>query len=234
MTWFLTSDPFWETLAWERGTIYSDSDGSFFEVMYSPRCGGKYSILHSLGLEVKNFIRVSSDREKARLVSFLIKERQQGNEQPRITSSEIDHVKAMKDMSVSDRADSMLKYIASKTPELGQLIAYQLPPMIRKIEEALRTSSCDPERLPQSYINFYNLIAFSESINYDGVDFLLEHLKENKWIEIENSNHNESEDVGMLDQDTQRFYNLSRYYCKLTVKGHIRLEEIQKIESGNL
>ena len=203
----------------------------------SSRCGGWYSIHNRTADKIRG---EWSDREKARLTSWLIEQRRSGIECPRITKDVIQLVKQRNNMSVSDRADAILKFIDSRVHKLGKDVIYASRDPIQEIEELT-----DEERISffmsdaSRRANYYELIAFSESIDYDELNFLLDYLKERKWIKIVDVADEytkervvqlyEDEKTGRID--SRRLTNTKS--CLLTFEGYARLAEIQETETDS-
>ncbi len=198
--------PLWETLAIGISREHPDSI-----TVYSPRCGGSYSISN----KVARSLDADDDyREKARLTSWLIEQRQLGNECPEITEGIIKLVKQRRDMSIPDRADAILGYIASKIKELGEALTYDKNDPIEEYQEIFPNAEAQPsfqELMSEWKINYHELIAFSECIDIGELTSLMKYLKRREWIEYR-----------------QVFGNNSHYTCSLTIEGYIRLAEIQK------
>ena len=57
--------------------------------------------------------------EKARLPTWLIDQRNQGDEQPVITEKAIEYVKAKNPLPVHERADRLLRFVADQTTTVG-------------------------------------------------------------------------------------------------------------------
>ena len=108
-----SKDPIWSTPVTEA---LHEEVGSRTSTVNSPRCGGWYSIHDSIAAKIKDW----SGREKARLTSWLIKERQSRTECPKVTEDVIKHVKEQRDMPPPERADAILRYLKSKTHKLGE------------------------------------------------------------------------------------------------------------------
>lgn len=208
-------DPIWETPAIKC----SERDGGnyFFD---SPRCSGRYAVSYKAMYDIRT-LRIKRDNyTKTRLMSWLIEQRRLGNKCPMITMEVVDRVKYNSKMSISDRADAILAFIESKTYKLNQEVFYaSRDPIeeIKEIEEIERSGNfSSDDGIMLSFFNsknsrranYYNLIACSESIDYDELKFLLKYLKERKWIEI-----------GQIGSYTNS--------CLLTVEGYARLAEIQ-------
>lgn len=176
----------------------------------SSRCGGWYSIHDTTTYKIR---REWSDREKARLTSWLVEQRQLGNRCPEITEDVIEFVKQRRDMQMPDRADAILGYIASKTKE-GEALTYDKNDPLEEFQEFLLHAEARlsfQELMSEWKINYCELIAFSECTDNNGLTFLMKYLKRCGWIEYRN----------VLDND-------GHYTCSLTVEGHARLAKIQQ------
>lgn len=201
--------PLWETLAIKISREHPDSI-----TVYSPRCGGSYSISNKVA---RNLETDDDYREKARLTSWLIEQRRLGNECPKITEGIIKLVKQRRDMSIPDRADAILGYIASKTKELGEALTYDKNDPIEEFQEFLFHAEAQlsfQELMSEWKINYHELIAFSECIDIGELTSLMEYLRRCGWIEYRN----------VLDND-------GHYTCSLTVEGHARLAKIQQLKT---
>lgn len=196
----------------------------------SPRCGGWYSI-HDM--TINKIEREWSDCEKARLTSWLIEQRRSETECPRLTEDVIQLVKQRNNMSVSDRADAILKFIDSKVHKLDKGVIYASRDPKQEIEgftdeEMFSFFTSDASRRG----NYYELIAFSESIDYHELNFLLDYLKECKWIKIidvQDSYLNKR--TIQLYENGGSGYEANTKSCLLTVEGHARLAEIQQLKT---
>ena len=168
----------------------------------SPRCGGKYKLPFS----TEHYMDSLEEKEKCLLTSWLIEQRQYGIEFPNITSNVVEGMKQRSRMSVSDRADAILRYIESKVSKMGQYINYA--------SRDPNQESCQ-EGLTERQIYRYELIAFSESVDYDELTFLLNYLKKRGWIEI-------SPEISP-----------GITACRLTFEGYARLAEIQETRDSS-
>lgn len=223
-------DPIWGTPAME---IFRESP-LWRSKVDSPRCGGCYAIDDMLSSNEKDY----SDREKARLTSWLIEQRRLGNECPEITEGVIKLVKQRRDMSISDRADAILKFIDSKVHKLGESIIYASRDPIQEIQEI---EGFTGEQMSSFFTsdtsrraNYYELIAFSESIDYHELNFLLDYLKERKWIKIVDvqDNYSNTRSIQMHESGGSGYETNTRS-CLLTFEGYARLAEIQETKKDS-
>lgn len=224
-------DPIWGTPVIEM----RPTEDQWTKEYNSPRCGGWYSI-HKL---VANQVNNLNDRQKAILTSWLIEQRRSGTECPRITKDVIQLAKQRDNMFALDRADAILKFIGSKTCKLGENVIYASRDPNQEIEEFRDEQmssffTSDTSRRA----NYYELIAFSESIDYHELNFLLDYLKERKWVKI---SYVEDE---YTDTRTKQLYydekselltrsDTKTESCLLTPEGYARLAEIQETKTDS-
>ena len=83
----------------------------------SPRAGGRYFISRTAAamLESRN------ERAKARLTSWLVDQRRLGSRYPEVMSSSIEEAARYPDLTVWQRVDRLLRYIAEQTPQIGAI-----------------------------------------------------------------------------------------------------------------
>ena len=106
--------PIWGTNFEATGHFFDSTRK--FRVDDSPRAGGGYFIA---GVLVTSGINSLSGQEKARLTTWLVDQRALGNTQPEITEAVIEHIKAKHPLSVNERADRLLRFIARQTETVG-------------------------------------------------------------------------------------------------------------------
>ena len=192
------NDPIWDTPAIK---ILGDIQKTEIN---SPRCGG----LYITQFPWKEKVRDLDNREKTRLTSWLIKQRRSGNERPEINDHVIEYIKRQRNMTVPGRADATLKYLDSKTHEIGENVNFACP---NSIENFRNSPLMERKSISLEQNNHYNLLAFSESINYSELDFILKYLVRQNWIECNYVS------AGSRNR-----------YCQLTVEGYARLTEMQE------
>ena len=98
--------------------IYLPGTGEY-QVDNSPRAGGAYIIPQPLVDSDVNYMTVA---QKARLTTWLISQRFQGNPQPTITEPVIKAVKDKPSLPVHERAERLLRYIAQHIGTVGQTL----------------------------------------------------------------------------------------------------------------
>ncbi len=121
----------------------------------SPRAGGRYFVDGRAEIMVGQL----DDREKARLTTWMIKQRRSGIERPEIWSyeNEIESSIRRPDLTVHTRADELLKYIQKKTPHVGR---------------AFLASDFLPD-----------MFAYTESVDSEELQFLTDYLIGKGWLE---------------------------------------------------
>lgn len=188
------SCPIWGTPASSR-SIGAGSD------VDSPRAGGMYFIRIPVG----NLLRSpDDDRIKARLTSIFIEQRRLGNRYPEISAEEIGHARNSRDKSIHRRADSLLQFIQSRTPDIGTKIHYRSIP--NETEHEVKNMPIND--IPKEILIHWNMLAHSESLSSTEVQFLLDYLVDKLWI---------SRGKGS---------NFHGFNYNLTVQGYERLAEI--------
>ena len=98
-----------------------------------------------------------SDEEKARLTTWLVDQRIHGVELPQVTEAIVEYVKARPPLPIHERANRLLRFIATQTRTVG--MSYDT----RKDDLAA--------------------YAWSESINREEIDYLIDHLLKAKSLD---------------------------------------------------
>lgn len=99
---------------WQESIL---EDKTFYD---SPRAGGRYAITE----DAEENLRYMDDgietlRIKARLTTWLVETREQGHEWPFVTTNVIAEVKCGPSLSITDRANRLLMFLACVSPNLG-------------------------------------------------------------------------------------------------------------------
>lgn len=222
-------DPIWETPAIRH--VYANHNDTFD----SPRCGGCYAISHKAICSVRTLRTRKDHRAKARLTSWLIEQRRLGNRCPKITMEAVDRAEQDSNMSILDRADAVLKFIDSKVHKLDESIIYTSRDPIQEIEgftgeQMSSFFTSDTSRRA----NYYELIAFSESVDYRELNFFLNYLEERKWIKIVDvqDNYSDTTTIQMYENGGSG-YKTNTKSCLLTFEGYARLAEIQETKTDS-
>lgn len=152
MTSRMTFCPIWGKDYKAEG-FYFHSD-VFCRVDDSQRAGGGYQVKAAIAVA---FINDMTDREKAKLTTWLIDQRSQGEAQPRVTEEIIGYAKSKPALPVHERADRLLRFIAEQSDSIGERVS------VRKKSPAA--------------------LAWSESTSWDEVNYLLRYLASRSWID---------------------------------------------------
>ena len=129
--------PIWKTGA---RIIREEADSKLVD---SSRAEGLYRITGRAQVIVEN----EDARVKALLTSLLIEKRQAGEEEPTINENTIEEVRSRRLLSVSERADRVLEYIAQQSLYVGHRFPFDLfytvyrHPLLAWLESTLPASS---------------------------------------------------------------------------------------------
>ena len=182
MTERIETCPIWGKRYKAKGTF--NPIAKIYEVEDSDRAFSGYKVSQLLiALRVEKF----SDREKPWLTTWIVDQFNLGNYQPEITSHVLHSVLRKRSLRVYQRADRLLKLIAfdSTIRNVG------VPVQFRR--------------------NQYQLYAWSESIEWSEIEYLLNYLSEKGWLE--------APDIGIPGSG-----------WLVTVEGHSRVEELEMQE----
>ena len=153
---------------------HPSSDPRFNLYLTSDRAGGAYAIPNAIDENPQ----ILDDQGKARLTTWLIDQRNHGDNYPLITKDVIEYVQAKKPLPISVRAERLLKYLTRMTDTVGKDInlSYSGNP-IEGISGPLPTNRM-----------LLHALAWSESVwvktAHTSIDlqYLIEYLKEEDWI----------------------------------------------------
>jgi hypothetical protein len=137
---------------------FSGRDGS---LMKSSRAGGKYFITGSTVPGVAQL----SNRERAFLTSFIVNQNRFGSV-PEISTSTLKSILNGKRLTVVERADRLLTYLVNMSVDLGTkvLIAFNINGSANNLDTEI-------------------ILAWSESVSYGEIEFLLNFLSEEGLVE---------------------------------------------------
>ena len=144
----------WNTVATDESEPGRDG-----MLLNSPRAGGRYFISGSAAAMLES----RDERVKARLTSWLVDQRRSGNRRPEVMTSSIDDAARYRDLTVRQRVDRLLGFIAERWPLIGQTFSF-----------ANQEITCVA-------------MAWSESTNMEEVRFLLSYIEKCGWLEEEGS-----------------------------------------------
>src|SRR4051812_33972657 len=108
--------PIWGTPASKQSTA-ADA-----EVVLSPRAGGAYRISRTLAVD--RDWRDKTERDSAKVTSWLVAQRAAGEPYPILTTYVFEEVKRRPSMSIQARRDSSLKMLASRSQNIGQQVRF--------------------------------------------------------------------------------------------------------------
>ena len=146
-------------------TTIDDSD-----CIKSKRAGGKYEV----SSKVAELVKELEDGEKVRLTTWLVDQRLQGVYQPKVTEEIIDYVKTKRPLSVPERADRLLRFIAKKTEKTGNRVSFHT------LEDA---GNLNVQRRKSKEIqNTHLACAWSESTDWEEIDYFFDYMTEKGWL----------------------------------------------------
>ena len=125
----------------------------------SPRAGGRYFISRTAAAMVES----RDERLKARLTTWLVDRRRLGSRCPEVMSGSIEDAARYRDLTVRQRVDRLLGFIAERTSRIGA--AFSL---------SNQEVSCAA-------------MAWSESTDMEEVRFLLNYIVKHAWLEADDS-----------------------------------------------
>lgn len=174
----------------------------YYEIIDSPRAGGRYSVSGSALGEPR--WATMNNSTKARLTTWLIDQRERDPMQPpKITSYTIDEIERSQPLHVYERADRLIKYLAQKSPVIGSPVTLTFSNLGKN------HSNFSLERFLNDRIDS-ECLAWSESQSADSARpelfFLLQYLVDQGWI-------------------TQTKVSRSIEHI-ITLQGHARLTEL--------
>ena len=180
---------------------YSNPDPSEAVVEKSDRTSGGYVTLGS----VRQALLSLDDGERARLTTWLIDQRLQGNSLPTVTKEIIEYAVNRSRLPIYERADRLLRFMSEQTAIAGQLID-------------LARKSPKPD-IPTNPI-FLGAMAWSESTSPDEVSYLIGHLEEEGWV--------------LQSRFTMRpGHTVPTGRHRVTVRGHARVaEQVSSVDSS--
>ena len=132
-----------------------------FTWLVSPRTGGEYKITWQAYRLLSNLGNSQEvQRLRARLTTWLVEMRQLGEGCPLVTTDVIEQVRARRDLHPYERADRLLRYLASVTKHLGA-------------------------RLESDTLDFPAMASISETVDAEEIVFLIRYLELNGYVEAQ-------------------------------------------------
>ena len=140
--------------------IWPDSEASYNVLLLdlmrrvvSERAGGEYQISMQAALSVQGL----GDAERARLTTWLVDQRLQGNEWPVVTADIVEDAISRRPLTTHNRAERLLRFVDRKSESVGTAV----------------TVSTDA------------LMAWSESTNREDVEYFIRYLAKNACLTAE-------------------------------------------------
>ena len=121
----------------------------------SPRAGGAYEITDY----AKERLGGLGDTGKARLTTWIIDQRRQGVERPRVTVETLAYIESKRDLPPHERAERLLRFVADQSETVAS-----------------------PVDIRGQTDNFHAACAWSESINNDDVHYFLSDLEYKRLV----------------------------------------------------
>ena len=147
----ITTCPIWGSDYKAEG--FFDEATRTYHVDDSPRAGGGYVISQ---LELNANLPRFDESAKARLITWLLDQRLQGNRLPILNTEILDFAKSRPALSVNERADRLLRYLAKKFNTVGEEL------LLSKLDQGA--------------------FAWSESVASSEIDFFANYLIQKGWL----------------------------------------------------
>ncbi|MCY3902332.1 MAG: hypothetical protein OXF76_04130 [Caldilineaceae bacterium] len=135
--------------------------------VYSLRAGGHYVLWQ----RAKPLVDELSEQQKARLTTWLIEQREQGDHSPEISRESLNYAIHRPNLQVHERAERLLKHIAGLSNSIGAGVDIR-------------------QDTPSPY-------AWSESTRWEEVVYLLNYLRDSGWLDHTGSNNRILANVGL-------------------------------------
>ena len=161
-----TECPIWKTPANENST-----DNPFLFRFDSARACGRYMIWNDQRSSITELL---NDPGKARLTTWLINQRDQGEGCPTVTREVIEAAQNAQDMSVPQRINRVLQFLGA-------------PRGRRPTQGVILDKNPDGMTINDKSTAYYELLAYSESTTWEGdLEVLLNHLAKNGLVNMRN------------------------------------------------
>ena len=188
---------------------YVKEEPSKVIVERSARAGGGYIIPGSLSRRLRYDL---NDGEKARLTSWLVDQRLQGDNRPTLTEEIVNYAIDRRRTPIYERADRLLRFMSDQSKTAGEPIDF----FKYSADEVYDSDNYGHPIYPDLPNNptFLLAMAWSESTTPDEVGYLLDYLEEEGWARV---THEAS--------SSGRFPRSSMY--RVTVKGYERTADLR-------
>lgn len=124
--------PIWRTPASEMKRASSVS------LLASPRAGGEYWITN----RTRDGLLALDEVQKSRLTSWLVEQRQLGEGCPEVTTQAVEDAKRRPPLSVHERADQLLRFVASELPHVAATFRLHAHAQSPDVARRLAWSEC--------------------------------------------------------------------------------------------
>ena len=151
---------------------HTQPDPSRAIVEESPRAGGGYEVEAT----ARNYLYQLNDTEKARLTTWLIVQRMQGDERPLVTQKIIEYIRNNRPLPIHERANNLLRYFVRQSEMVGGEISLGLEGELNEFGEWIA---------PNTPSSLWNAMAWSESVNPIEVGFCVDYLERKGWLTTE-------------------------------------------------
>ncbi len=204
---------------WGTACQSKREDSATVKVLDSPRAGGSYVIDRSVFPELRQMyadLEASKsgqgyfDGFRARLTTLLVRQRQLGNDLPKITTTTIAAAKSVGSAQMEERLTNLLRFLIDHTPRAGQPIGIANPDDTQAWEYGW-----EHEKAKR---NGAYALAYSESTKAEEMEYLTESLKSRGLV-----------DKGSTMQTGQTFHGLTvpGFLCRVTTYGYSFVESLR-------
>lgn len=194
--------PIWQT---ECESI-TQAEGSVI-VTDSPRAGGSYQLYDNAVAELGNL----TYDEKARLTTLLVRQRQRGNDCPRIDASIITRAKSANRTGMEERLMNLLRFLEGRGNKAGE-------PVAMRFDLNRQPSFGNIQGGVFDWHNTHYGLAHSECIHLEELDYLTDGLVGRGLIEKNDQIPNRR------GNPVPTGYGI---ICRVTVNGYIIIEQLQ-------
>ena len=164
----MESCPIWDGNYWAK--VIHIPETSMNRVMNSARAGGSYEVWEIL---VEAEVKHMTDPQRARLTTWLIDQRAQGNEMPSVTREIVAYAKGKRALSAHERASRLIKYMAYCSELVGHAV---------NISRFVGSPTAPDFHIEALSTMDMGAMAWSESISLREVGFLLSYLVARGWV----------------------------------------------------
>lgn len=158
-----TTCPIWGTPAQEQ------TGSGDYKIVSSPRAGGRYKITRTALVDGKSSGIL--DDHAPKITTWLEEQRKAGEDVPMLTTVILDKIAARPALTVIERANRILKYVASKSPNIGSTISYSGLNDAKFNEWQTGTLIASESREPQEFRPLLNYLIEKQLLKQSGDDY---------------------------------------------------------------